>query len=326
MSLNFVHHPELKTRGPVGWKGTPLDEKGRFVNLNFPFWPEFSQLVKWQTQKNPFKEEKKKDLWRPEQVVPQLPASSEDGIIWLGHASFFIRLAGTNILIDPVFGSASVVKRKIPPLIPEFLSGNVDWLLVSHDHRDHCDPPSLKWMKANNPSVRLFTGLQMKPWLSEIFPSSEIREAGWYQVFQPSPYLEFWFLPNRHWSRRSLNDTNKRLWGGFLIRTQNKVVYFMGDSGYDDHFQHIGALFPDIDLAIMGIGAYFPEWFMHPSHMAPEESWKAFCELGAQRFLPMHYGTFDLADEPLSEPIRRIRSIARPEVLVVPPIGQFTPL
>lgn len=310
--------------GPGHWKGTPLDEKERFVNLNFPFWPEFSQLLKWQTQKNPFKEQKKKDNWRPEIVATTLPENpNEDLIIWLGHASFYLRIEGLGILIDPVFGSASVVKRKIQPLQPDFLKGKVDWLLVSHDHRDHCDPPSLQWVKENNPSVKLFTGLNMKPWLQSIFKRNEIMEAGWYQVFQPKSDVEFWFLPNRHWSRRGLHDTNQRLWGGFLIRNREKALYFMSDSGYDDHFMHIGELFPDIEIAIMGIGAYFPEWFMHSSHMAPEESWKAFSDLGAEKLIPMHFGTFDLSDEPISEPLRRIRSIATSQSLVTPAIGQI---
>jgi len=90
----------------------------------------------------------------------------------------------------------------------------------------------------------------------------------------------------------------------------------------DNHFTTIGSLFPDIHFAIMGIGAYSPEWFMHPSHMKPEDSWQAFKDLKADHFIPMHYGTFDLADEPLSEPLNRLKAVADSSRLMIPAIGQ----
>jgi L-ascorbate metabolism protein UlaG (beta-lactamase superfamily) len=321
---SHIHNPLLETRAPMGWMGNPLDASGRFVNLNFPFWPEFSKLLRWQTTRNPQKEEKKLENWLPDiQEDTLFLEKKEDCLIWLGHSSFFLRIAGAGILIDPVFGKASVVKRKIPFPHQEIIARQAQYLLISHDHRDHCDAPSLKKIAVQNPSLQVFTGLSMSPLLGQFFPKSQIQEAGWYQQFKiPNSDIQIWFLPSRHWSRRLLSDTNQRLWGGFFISSPKHNFYFMGDSGYDDHFEQIGSLFPKANFAIMGIGAYNPPWFMHSSHMTPEDSWKSFQNLGAEMFIPMHYGTFDLADEPLGEPLKRLKTIGESNKMLIPAVGQ----
>jgi len=319
----YLFNPNLETRAPDGWQGTPLDTKGLFRNLNFPFWPEFGKMMRWQTQKNPQKQIKRTEKWLPEvQADGDFLQKKDNCFVWLGHSSFFIRLAGVGILIDPVFGKASVVKRHSPFPYPADIAKKADFLLISHDHRDHCDGPSLKAIFKQNPGLKILTGLNMTSLLSSFLPGCAIEEAGWYQKYSLSKELDIWFLPSRHWSRRSLNDTNKRLWGGFLISGGGQNLYFMGDSGMDNHFTTIGSLFPDIHFAIMGIGAYSPEWFMHPSHMKPEDSWQAFKDLKADHFIPMHYGTFDLADEPLSEPLNRLKAVADSSRLMIPAIGQ----
>jgi hypothetical protein len=227
---------------------------------------------------------------------------------------------GVQILIDPVFGKATVVKRKQKSPYPTEVWKNLNYILISHDHRDHCDVPSLEKLARQNPAVKVLSGLGMKKLLSGIFPENNIEVAGWYQKFS-SLMPEIWYIPSRHWSRRGLTDTNQRLWGGFYL-AGSKRIYFMGDSGYDKHFAEIPNLHPEADLALMGIGAYCPEWFMHPSHMKPEDSWQSFVDLKASKMLPMHFGTFDLSDEPSSEPIRRLQSVANPERLILPGIGE----
>ena len=115
------------------------------------------------------------------------------------------------------------------------------------------------------------------------------------------------------------------LWGGFVIRAAGKTIYFMGDSGYGSHFKEIAKYFPAPDICIMGIGAYSPEWFMGPSHITPENAVKAFNEMGGKTFIPMHYGTFDLADEPFGEPLRKINAL-RPQIngeLLTPAVGEI---
>ena len=319
----FLTNPLLETRAPTGWQGCPLDAKGRFQNLNHPFWPEFSKLWRWQTTTNPQKKEKKLDNWLPEILADgDFLNRKDDCLVWLGHASFFIRLHGIGFLIDPVMGKASVVKRHVPFPYPASIAKAASYLLISHDHRDHLDTPSLKKMAQENPNMKVLTGLGMKKLLQSCLGGMEIEEAAWYQKFTLCREFPVWFLPNRHWSRRSLNDTNERLWGGFLLEAPGQPLYFMSDSGYDSHFADIGNLFPGIRLAIMGIGAYSPEWFMHPSHMKPEDSWKAFLDLKAEQMVPMHFGTFDLADEPLREPLVRLKACAEASKIVHPFIGQ----
>ncbi len=318
-----VSNPLLKTRAPEGWQGTPLDEKGRFRNLQHPFWPEFNKLLRWQSQPNPQKAAKRKDLWLPDIIKDaSFKEKQDDCLVWLGHSSFFLRLSGVGVLIDPVLGNATVVKRKIPFPYDAAVAKEARYLLISHDHRDHLDLPSIKSLGSKNPGLEVMTGLGMQPLLRPVFPKNQIQEAGWFQQYSTNGPLSFWFLPSRHWSRRGLNDTNRRLWGGFVISDGSQHIYFMGDSGWDTHFEDIGKLFPGIRYAIMGIGAYSPEWFMHPSHMKPEDSWTAFLQLNAEHFIPMHYGTFDLADEPLSEPLVRLRACSDPGRLLIPIVGQ----
>jgi len=319
-AFHFRSNPLLETHAPLHWQGTPMDASGRFQNLNFPFIPRFSSVLKWKTGKNPLEKEKKHDDWLPEfRADGDFLSHRNDCIVWLGHASFFIRLNGKNILIDPVFGKATVVKRMQQSPYPPEVWKNIHLILLSHDHRDHCDAPSLKVLAKQNPGVQVLTGLGMKSLLSSIFPATAILEAGWYQKFSIAE-PEVWFMPARHWSRRGLTDTNQRLWGGFYIGGARRF-FFMGDSGMDRHFADLPGLHPPPDYAFMGIGAYSPEWFMHPSHMRPEDSWECFTDLQAGKMIPMHFGTFDLSDEPSSEPLRRIQSVADKEKLLLPSIG-----
>ncbi|MBV9242876.1 MAG: Zn-dependent hydrolase, partial [Acidobacteria bacterium] len=115
----------------------------------------------------------------------------------------------------------------------------------------------------------------------------------------------------RHWSRRSLLDTNWRLWGSYIVQVNDKTVYFGGDSAYSETFKDIGELFPKIDYFIVGVGAYEPRWFMEQIHKSPEEAVQGFVDAKAGVLIPMHYGTFDLSDEPYGDPLRRVREAAR---------------
>ena len=183
--------------------GTPEDSHGRFSNLNHPFNPEFSKLLKWQTQKNPQKEIKKTEKWLPEVMGDgAFKTSNENCLVWLGHSSFFLRLEGKGILIDPVMGNASIVPRKVDFPYQDEIGKYSHYVLVSHDHRDHCDIPSLKKIAVQNPDLKVLSGLKMGSVLTSVFNSNQIQEAGWYQKYNIGDDLEIWFLPSRHWSRR----------------------------------------------------------------------------------------------------------------------------
>lgn len=308
---DFTSNPTLETiLPPDKWNGTPLTKSGNFTNLEHPFDLGMADVLKWQLSPNPDKERKKQETWRL-QPAPYKDwlTSKVDCIVWLGHSSFFIRLDGATVLIDPVFGDLSFfIKRYAKfPLDPNKLK-NLDYVLVSHDHRDHMDEPSIKALAKNNPNARYLTGLGNEGLLKDFTNSNLIQSAGWFQKFDtPNSPLEIFYLPSRHWGRRYLTDTNVRLWGAFVIRSSTKTIYFSGDTGYASHFKQTAKLFPDITHAIIGIGAYKPEWFMQGNHISPTDAIRGYHELGAQHLIPMHYGTFDLSDEALSDPYLAIQ-------------------
>lgn len=309
--MPYTSNPDLPTiQLPFEWKGNPIDNRGRFVNHEFPFVDSLRDVLRWQTTINPQKAEKKTDTWKAEVLYNQgFIDSKEDCIVWLGHASFFIRLAGINILIDPVLFNVSLIKRQsaLPVDVNELR--NLDYILVSHDHRDHCDEKSLELLAKNNPDATYLTGLKLDTLIGSFALSNKIQTAGWYQQYQTDDAIKVYYVPSRHWGRRFLADTNLRLWGGYLIQGGGKTIYFSGDSGYGSHFEDIGKIFPEIDYAIIGIGAYKPEFFMSQSHVSPTNAVKAFHDMHAKAMIPMHYGTFDLSDEPLGDPLRVLRKL-----------------
>lgn len=278
-------------------------EEGCFVNEEFPFFPHFRDVLKWTFERNPQREEKRRDPFRlTVRSDKRFLQERQDCIVWLGHASFYIRLSGVVMLIDPVFYNLPFVRRYSPHAFSPEEIGRVDYLLLSHDHRDHCQKESIEEIALRNPQLEVLTGLQMDSLLRGWISQTPMQCAGWYQQFKTNSRVAVCFLPTRHWGRRGYSDTNRRLWGAFTIQSATHTIYFGGDTGYGSHFRDASALFPQIDVAILGIGAYKPSWFMTPNHMSPEEAVRASHDLQARIMVPMHYGTFDLSNEPPGEP------------------------
>jgi len=295
--------------------GNPTDENDLFINMDTVGYEmaTFSKVMKWQTSKNEYKLRKNNKTQGTEVVKDDsFLNSKEDMIVMLGHATVFIRLAGKQILIDPLLGNVplpnvtflSSSKRFSEfPIDPKKLV-NLDYILVSHAHYDHCDKGSLKLIQKQNSNAKVLTGLRMAALMQSWMPKHEIQEAGWFQKYNIDEQIEIVFVPSCHWSNRGLNDANETLWGGFVIKSNSKTIYFSGDSGYGNgtHFKKIGELFSNIDIAIIGAGAFAPTWFMKYNHQEPADTIKAFQDCKAKRLIPFHFGTFDLSDEPLNEP------------------------
>ncbi|MCL6259450.1 MBL fold metallo-hydrolase [Aquiflexum sp. TKW24L] len=305
MNLKFTSNPGLNTIKPnKDWKGNPLDENGRFVNLYHPFESSFGDLLKWQTSKNPQKAEKKAEARRLtvdfDSTVFQ---GNEDYLIWLGHATYLMRIQGQVFLTDPLLIDNTFLKRESPLPFPLEKMPQLDFILLSHNHRDHCDENSLKHLAKVNPSLKILTGLGLGNVINKWTNGHIIEEAGWYQQYS---YLDsgltITYVPSRHWSKRWLADDNKSLWGGFYIQNGDQSIYFMGDSGKGNHFEDIKNTLGTPDICLMGVGAYKPEWFMHQAHISPKDAIDAFNTLEGKFFIPMHYGTFNLSDEPRMEP------------------------
>ena len=311
-AVTYRHNPAL----PIIRANYPGNKliAGRFANGDVYFAPTWRQVLAWQLTANPQKKEKKADTWAPAVVdCTASLAAPADALVWLGHASFWLRLGGKTLLFDPIlFSSVGLRRRHALPCAPEALVG-LDYLLLSHGHRDHLDAASLQLLARQNPALRVFSALGTKSLLASIVPGLPVQEAGWWQQFDlgPDAPFELFFLPAAHWHRRGLFDTNTVLWGSFLLRTpENKTLYFGGDTAFGPHFAQIEQHFGPLDVALLPIGAYKPATMMSASHVTPHEAAKAANVLRVGHLVPMHHGTFDLSDEPAAEPLQLLQRAA----------------
>jgi len=253
-------------------------------------------------------------------VAPELDKlkanRSTPSVTWIGHATTLVQSGGLNILTDPVFSErASPVtfagpKRAQPPGIALADLPPVDVVIVSHSHYDHMDLASLKALDARGQGRTVFlVPLALKPVL-ESEGLRQVVELDWWQRHRIGS-VEFHLVPVQHWSARTFWDRNRTLWGGWAVFAPDLRWYFSGDTGYSRDFvdtharlaQHArdGLLF---DVALLAVGAYEPRWFMTEQHMNPREAVQAHRDLAARRSIGIHWGTFELTDEPLDQPPR----------------------
>lgn len=311
--FEFVGNPDLKY--VTDYRGNKF-ENGRFYNEQPRKHPQVKEVVQWKLAGNPQKEEKKNDDYRLTVLANnQFFNKKEDMIVWLGHASFFIRLNGINIITDPCFYDMYFIKRlaNLPCKADEIV--NIDYILLSHGHRDHFDIKSLKVLTKYNPKIKFLCPLKIGDLVKKHIGDFEIQEAGWYQQFSMIRGVDVVCLPAIHWNKRQLTDFNNQLWGSFWLEANGFSIYFGGDSSMGTHYKEINQHLGSPDVALLGIGAYSPQIIMQSSHTSPEEAVEACNILGAKHFIPMHYATYDLSDEPISEPIRKVKALAENGVL-----------
>jgi len=229
---------------------------------------------------------------------------SEPSITWIGHSTFLIQMCGLNIVTDPVWARRMALhKRLAPPGVELSDMPPVDVVLVSHSHYDHLHLASLRKLKGTK-RLLVPAGLRSKMLVKGF---RLVEELNWWEEATLHG-VKFTFVPAQHWTRRTLWDTNHSHWGGWVLESDaGPTVYFAGDSGYFRGFAEIGRRFK-IDVALMPIGAYEPEWFMAPQHVSPEESLKAYMDLAADYFVPMHYGSFKLADDTPKDALSRLEA------------------
>jgi L-ascorbate metabolism protein UlaG (beta-lactamase superfamily) len=245
-------------------------------------------------------------------------------LTWIGHASFLLRLGGLNILIDPVMSKSlgGNIRRNVAPGLSWDALPPIDIVLITHNHRDHMDAPTLRRL---GPKPLYIVPEGLGSWFSRAgFP--QVKEMVWWECVSERG-VNINFVPAEHWSRRGLNDANQSWWGGFVIEHQGYQVYHAGDTAWFHGFQEIAHRFGRLDLALLPIGAYAPRWFMQNQHMNPEDALRAFIVLNAKQFVAMHWGTFKLTDEPLQEPPVRLRELWKKtkfaaDRLFIPAIGE----
>lgn len=285
---------------------------GRFFNPWNPTpQPGPREILRWKLGTNPYAEAKRNEA--PLEAVAggleQLSATGGQGIVWIGHASFLVELDGLRILIDPIFGSASpVVPRRAGLPFDVDALPPIDVILITHGHYDHLDRPTLTRLGERfGEQAMVIVPLGLGSVVPRNLP--RVVELDWWDVVDFGG-VDAVFVPAQHWHRRGLADYNRALWGGWVLRG-SRTHYHSGDSGYFRGFRTLGRIFEGIDVAMMPVGAYEPRWFMSPQHMGPDESLRAFDELGAAHFLGMHWGTFDLTDEPLREGAAELERLVR---------------
>ncbi len=256
------------------------------------------------------------DAWDP----------AQDLVVWLGHSSFLIQLGGHRLLIDPVFSPyaapVSFSTRAFAGSTPYAVQDmpDIDCLLISHDHWDHLDYPTVMELK---PKIRnivcgLGVGAHFRRWG---FAGSVIHETDWGDTVPLGTTVRIHATPASHYSGRTLTR-NKSLWSGFVLESPARRIFFSGDSGYGPHFAALGQRFGGMDLALLDCGQYNERWSQ--IHMTPEQAVLAAENLGARHLLPAHVGKFALAYHPWDEPFKRIAAASqgRSFRLVTPVIGE----
>jgi L-ascorbate metabolism protein UlaG (beta-lactamase superfamily) len=282
----------------------------RYRNLQPPFEPQpLSRVLKWAVGDKLRGKRRRSPKRFPGMMVVEpdraLLASGWPCLTWVGHATWLIRLGGQSILTDPVWSESlgpGITRNVRPGISIEEARPTV--VLVSHNHRDHLDAPTIRRLGAG-PTYVVPAGLG--PFFTRK-GADKVVELEWWGRTQVGD-LTINFVPSQHWSQRGPTDKNETLWGGFVVEGQQKRVYFAGDTAYFDGFEEIGRRFPALDAALLPIGAYDPEWFMRVQHMNPEDALNAFQRLGARVLCAMHWGTFKLTDEPLDEPPRLLEEL-----------------
>jgi L-ascorbate metabolism protein UlaG (beta-lactamase superfamily) len=247
--------------------------------------------------------------WVENKGVPRINeklGANQVAVTFVNHATFLIQINGATILTDPVWSERAspfhwIGPRRVrSPGVPFEDLPEIDVILLSHNHYDHLDIATLKKLRerfaptvfAADGDARLVVPLGFK----------EVHELDWWDDVQFNDVLKVTFVPAQHFSARGLFDRRKSLWGGYMIESQGRRIYFGGDTGYSTHFSDIKARLGSPDIAMLGIGAYEPRWFMKPIHMNPAEAVCAHRDLGAKQSIGMHFGTFQLTTEAIDQP------------------------
>lgn len=246
----------------------------------------------------------------PPNIVPRVHGH-EARFTYINHASMLIQYQGINMITDPHFSlrtsplqflgprrhrKAGLEIDQLPP---------IDFVLISHNHYDHMDTDSLKALEARF-HPKYFVGLGDRKNLPAECRAST-TEMDWWQEHTLEDGVKIIYVPVQHWSSRTPFDTNDALWGGYVIHSREKKIFFAGDTGYADHFKKLRERMGPMDVSLLPIGAYEPRWFMKDNHMNPEDAVLAHIDLESKQSLGIHFGTFQLTDEGMEDPVVHLK-------------------
>jgi L-ascorbate metabolism protein UlaG (beta-lactamase superfamily) len=296
--------------GGPGHTGAPSDhfDGNRFFNPGMPAGRSFGDFLRWQRNR----QRAQWPAWVENVARPQLPATlpaAQIALTFINHITFLLQFRGLNILTDPVYSKRVSPFRNLGPQrvrapgLPFAELPKIHVVLVSHNHYDHLDIETLIRLEETH-SPRFITSLGNRAFLRE-FGLRAVDELDWWQNVEANG-ATLTLTPAQHWSSRRPRNRNRTLWGGFMVRASERLVYFAGDTGYGKHFSAIRERFGPPDLALLPIGAYEPRWFMRDQHMNPEDAVRAHLDLQAQTSVGTHFGCFQLTDEAIDDPPREL--------------------
>lgn len=273
----------------------------------------FFDFVKWRFTRTEGKWESLRDTAElpVREKPPERVGNGEMRVTFINHATVLIQTDSLNILTDPIWSercspvSWAGPKRVRPAGIRFEDLPPIDIVLISHNHYDHLDIPTLKRLAVTH-APDIYTGLGNKAYLeSESIPNA--HEMDWGDHLPLFPNTQLHCTPVQHFSGRGLSDRDATLWCGFVLETPSGNIYFAGDTGYGAHFKAASEQFGNFRLALLPIGAYLPRWFMSPVHVSPEEAVQAHRDLRAETSMAIHFGTFPLADDGETQPVETLQ-------------------
>jgi L-ascorbate metabolism protein UlaG (beta-lactamase superfamily) len=247
---------------------------------------------------------------------------------WLGHSTVLLEIDGQRVLTDPVWGARASPSRLAGPKrfqpVPVALSAMppIDLVLVSHDHYDHLDYPTIRELAQRD--VPFVTSLGVGAHLEAFgVPAQRITELDWWESHTlPHADLTVTAAPSQHFSGRGLKDRNLTLWSSLVVRSKRHAVFFSGDTGLTTEYAAIRERLGPFDLVMLEVGAFHPAW--GDIHLGPVNALEALALLGGGAFLPVHWGTFNLAMHAWDEPAETLLALApqRGVQLVMPRLGE----
>lgn len=286
------------------------DGRGRFLNPWMPMGNRSGEFWRWVLSRDAFGKGDRAGSEPAAAVAndgaylldPAQPAS----VTAVGHATYVVHWDGQVVVTDPFFSwRAALPARRVPPAFGTDAIPDGAVVVLSHNHYDHLDSASVK---ALAPRARFLCPLGLGDFVRRR-GGRDVVELDWWQSVEVGG-TRFTLLPAQHWSRRLGMARNATLWGSWLMERGGRRVYYGGDSGYFKGYRAYGRRYPGIDLALLGVGAYEPRWFMHYAHMDPAETVRAFRELGARLLVPTQSGVLELGDDPVSRPTLELERLA----------------
>lgn len=289
----------------------------RFFNPDAPQARGFLDVLRWKLTSRP--EPSPRFV---SDVAPSRPPACIEGnelrVTTINHSTILLQQRGLHILTDPIWSERATPvagigprRRRAPGVLWADLPP-IDIVLLSHNHYDHLDLPTLRRLAARGHSRFIVpAGVARLLQAENIGP---VEELDWGDAL-PLEGSTIHCVPALHFSARGIFDRNRTLWCGYIVEAAGRMVYFAGDTAFGTHFAAIREHFGAPHLALLPIGAYEPRWFMSPVHMGPEEAVEAHRILGAAASIAIHHGTFQLADESLDTPKQRLRECAPDEFL-----------